>query len=48
VERDLNGRQEEIKREIDSGNKSLGMKEWSFAKFLSLWSSLPMLFLFFV
>jgi hypothetical protein len=27
VERDLNGRQEEIKREIDSGNKSLGMKE---------------------
>jgi hypothetical protein len=27
VERDLNGRQEEIKREIDSENKSLGMKE---------------------
>jgi hypothetical protein len=27
VERDLNGRQEEIKREIDCENKSLGMKE---------------------
>jgi hypothetical protein len=27
VERNLNGRQEEIKREIDCENKSLGMKE---------------------
>jgi hypothetical protein len=27
VERDLNSRQEEIKREIDCENKSLGMKE---------------------
>jgi hypothetical protein len=27
VQRDLNGRQEEIKREIDCENKSLGMKE---------------------